>query len=1088
MKKFLVYLLAVVLVAAMGFSVFYLVRDNETLSITNTSLYKEVNDEFSVGLKTKKLKSYTTISLNYAGDEGSVQEISKNLNPSKGQVTAKLKATGGGVVRINFQTNNSKFRNLYCDIMIGDGSVENPYYISTAEQLYAIGRSEKYAANLHYELISDIDCASIAWNPEDVAFSGSLKGNGYAIKNITIDGNAVEGTNLGLFAVIDSTGSVDNVVLENFTINVKDSGVCQVGALAAVNHGVISRVNAKSVVVRSNNSEALIGGIVAVNETTDTLRAARLDRIGVNLDFAYGTYNEGTAQYEYTGIKGTIGGIASNNIDGTIINCYTVGSVRLEGTESASFAGIVNLNKSTSSKTSANVKNCYSAAQVDKTLSTSISFTVAGILNVNDSAKRDDIFTGTQIEVNTISGNYYASEMLSHEEGVTVTCAFEDDAENIRVTQLPREEMINEENQIKYVSSIEFEYKKIGDEVQRVVVLDGDGEPVKKYWDFVNTWSIASTENSGLPYLTYSNIASGDDIDNITTYKTVDTVEKLLGVYTDWANNNSAGTLYLVTANIDMAGNLWTPLGTKDNPFNATIAAEEGKEIKNLTIVSGVENAGLVGVLGNAGQVTGITLNGFQAQEANGYKYAAAIAAFNGTDNLIGGIIKDCKVINSTIYATEGAAGIVAYNNGIVQSCAVVGDEGDTVIAVKPSEKHSYVGGLSAYNINTIEMADSTNKVTGNVSIYSIEIAGVRGRYVYMGGAVGWNKGAVAYVEINTTKSSDVAATGTYGIRDLSELGSMPTVLNFYAGGLVGSNQGKARVKNSVVSTEIMLPALNTCYIGGVAGQIDADYNSYKGDTLSDYEANYSVYGCAVIDSTLGASRATNFIKVAGLVGEMTVRNTVIESTEFNSYDKYTVNKSNKLYATVVASYVSNTTLCGTRNAGLVLNLKSGVVSDCGANRVTFAAVTGGYNYGFAYQIVRNPGDKVAGMITRSYGTFTFVSGSVNYAETESMVHSTKSTTLDSKTGGWIVDYAYKVLDESGLQVEYPKVDKSSEYNGSVNITGNLTSDLFNAKGWNNPGWLVPNYEDRVSYWLLDGGKVKVDPTPIPAAVAELMA
>lgn len=68
----------------------------------------------------------------------------------------------------------------------GDGTEENPYLVSTAEQLDAVRND----LNAYYVQINDIDLSQYAnWVPignYDNPFIGNYDGSGYTIKNLTI--------------------------------------------------------------------------------------------------------------------------------------------------------------------------------------------------------------------------------------------------------------------------------------------------------------------------------------------------------------------------------------------------------------------------------------------------------------------------------------------------------------------------------------------------------------------------------------------------------------------------------------------------------------------------------------------------------------------------------------------------------------------------------------------------------------------------------------------------------------------------------------------------------------------------------------
>ena len=50
MKKFIVYLLVIILTVSLGFAIFYLVRDNEVISISSASIYKDAGDSFTLDI------------------------------------------------------------------------------------------------------------------------------------------------------------------------------------------------------------------------------------------------------------------------------------------------------------------------------------------------------------------------------------------------------------------------------------------------------------------------------------------------------------------------------------------------------------------------------------------------------------------------------------------------------------------------------------------------------------------------------------------------------------------------------------------------------------------------------------------------------------------------------------------------------------------------------------------------------------------------------------------------------------------------------------------------------------------------------
>lgn len=99
--------------------------------------------------------------------------------------------------------------------MSGEGTELNPYMISTPAELMAI--SDNLSA--HYKLANDIDMSDVydykpIGNAADGAFTGSLDGSGFTIKNLTIDLPGEKYT--GLFGY--NEGKIINLSLSNANI------------------------------------------------------------------------------------------------------------------------------------------------------------------------------------------------------------------------------------------------------------------------------------------------------------------------------------------------------------------------------------------------------------------------------------------------------------------------------------------------------------------------------------------------------------------------------------------------------------------------------------------------------------------------------------------------------------------------------------------------------------------------------------------------------------------------------------------------------------------------------------------------------
>ena len=167
----------------------------------------------------------------------------------------------------------------------GEGTVDNPYQISTTQHLDNI----RYYPSAHYKLVNDLVFTSqdynygqfynsgCYWNPIP-SFTGSFDGNNYSIDGLKINrtwaGETVNGVTktsatYGLFA--DVNGSIKDLTLSNVDIKISVKGlyngstsVC-VGAIAGILQGKLENCAVSGNVVvtgQTNYVSAMAGGLV----------------------------------------------------------------------------------------------------------------------------------------------------------------------------------------------------------------------------------------------------------------------------------------------------------------------------------------------------------------------------------------------------------------------------------------------------------------------------------------------------------------------------------------------------------------------------------------------------------------------------------------------------------------------------------------------------------------------------------------------------------------------------------------------------------------------------------------------------------
>ena len=227
------------------------------ISMIDQTLCRELGSYPTVGLGATKVSNYK---YEWVTGEKWKYEFFGSGEPNGGTSAPYLQYYNFNSDELNYQwddgTKTAKY--FVCEWESAD-DIGKPNYqiakpITTPEQLKNLENS-----NGIYILTKDIDMAGVNWTPIK-GFSGTLNGNGYAIKNLSMSG-----TN-GNFGVFDefNDATVINLVIENININtVGTSG--DTGGLVGVTRNSIIR----NVTVRGNISAILtdnVGGIVGYAE------------------------------------------------------------------------------------------------------------------------------------------------------------------------------------------------------------------------------------------------------------------------------------------------------------------------------------------------------------------------------------------------------------------------------------------------------------------------------------------------------------------------------------------------------------------------------------------------------------------------------------------------------------------------------------------------------------------------------------------------------------------------------------------------------------------------------------------------------
>ncbi len=252
-----------------------------------------------------------------------------------------------------------------------------------------------------------------------------------------------------------------------------------------------------------------------------------------------------------------------------------------------------------------------------------------------------------------------------------------------------------------------------------------------------------------------------------------------------------------LTADIDLTGKDWTPIGT--NFYNSYTGTFDGggHTIKGLTVTTNDQYVGLFGRLGRAGTVKNVVMEGIQITCNHRLGYAGGVAGFSW-----GGTIENCSVSGS-VSGTICAGGVV----GIQWEASITGCSSSATV-----KGMVQVGGVAGETNSGATMAACY--ATGNVTIEIDPINNILG-----GGLVGFNAGSsvlACYATGNVTSTG--SGTGNVSIGGFLG-GNYTTVTacywkNNHEQGIGYNKEGIApeatKVDGSVVTWQKAVDAMNT--------------------------------------------------------------------------------------------------------------------------------------------------------------------------------------------------------------------------------------------------------------------------------------
>ena len=668
----------------------------------------------------------------------------------------------------------------------GTGTVDDPYKISSAENLYwfaglvngdtsIIGSEVQQNKSANAVLTDNITINSdvlgavassstptYTWTPignNSNRYTGTFDGGGHTISGLYYSGS---GNYVGLFGYVDSGGRVQNVnVADSYiSVNVGDSVIVYVGGVCGYSSGTITNCSFDgSVNGNGNGIGTCAGGVCGYNSgtitncyNTGTVTGTR--NVGgvcgynyrgtiTNCNFAGSVTGTGTVNY--------VGGVCGQNHRGTITNCYNTGTVK----GSYYTGGVCAAN-------SGMIMNCYNTGSVTGTNDRAYA---GGVCGHNYAATIMNCYNTGSVNG---SGNYTGG-VCGRNEGTITNCywqsdtADEADASAKTEAQFASGEvawLLNGGTQMngpwrQNLSGETDAYPTLDQSHHKVTQKDGGyANDDEHYYDNDGFCSCGGYEPATLDGDVYQISNAGQ------LYWFAGLVNGDTSIIGSGVQQNKAANAVLtdnITINSDVLdenGNLitvktftqWTPIGGEE--IGAYVYTEytgtfdgQGYTISGLYYSGSSNYVGLFGYVGSGGQVKNV--NVADSYISNSYSSSSSRGITGGVCGDNGGTITNCSFdgsVNGNGNEVNDVGGVCGWNHGTITNCSNTGSVTGNGTGV------NVVGGVCGYNSSygTITNCYSTGSVSGTDS------------GTYTGGVCGENNGTIT----NCYWLSDAASSG----------------------------------------------------------------------------------------------------------------------------------------------------------------------------------------------------------------------------------------------------------------------------------------------------------------------------------------
>lgn len=845
MKKFIIFLISIIIVVSMGLTTYYFLKNNEVISYNTAEIYCNVGDTITIadlGKKVKRLKKETTYDYNAGGDEV-VAFI--EFDATCGFYTAKK----GGDVTVVIATSNVEYPSFSINVHIGDGSKEFPYYIRTQLELEMIGNG--FSADAHFELMNDISLNDfsrpIGYNankPSASGFGGEFNGNGHTISNVCLSGNY---NYAGLFAKLKSTASVHNLYIKDVNLFGKFD---YAGALAGVSEGFVNRVFTENVTISNTKNLNVTGGLLGKIDKSAVTQISRVK----NVNLIIGETNTASS------ITATVGGFAGEVTASMVKAVYASGMISIKKA-SGDFAGLVG--KFTIATSSGSIQESYASVTCDNSSYAGFVATVQKDAGFNTSATNYfRYFIGNRAVVGThkLVKNYDSTLFTSFLDKSNLVYAIVDyptiSAFKADLTYIYY--YVSREGDAVMWDNCWIETA----ELPELSMTSGDVTVVSNQY-FVNHVTDPSIIHNTAEFMAFINtcrnstakaikdktfqlqLASGDFIDltsiNWQPIAMINSVFdgndfEIRGLNISSAENGDAGLFsYLdhsTVKNLTISNVCVNTSATNCGAVAGTMKSldkEQTSEVENVNVnyISSINYSftnfgGIVGLITNGAQIKNSTVNNLNISKSSSTTTIGGIVGFIEYDGIVYARVLNSQINSSVLYGLNNIGGVAGVNDGELYNVS-----GLVTIYFVAVGYEANVGGIAGINNKTISASSMSTKIfiDGATKILNI------------GGVTGVNNGTISNVVVSgsgvaidplkvtaeTMFIGGIVAVNNAEITNsqcnFANIGTLSGSLvgkNYYVGGIAAKmSNGKSLIKRCIVSSNIY-----GNYVGGIVAVI----------------------------------------------------------------------------------------------------------------------------------------------------------------------------------------------------------------------------------------------------------------------------